>query len=139
MQRIIISKEYPEEFVRKYLPALFFNIAKRETLQYQQSRMNDYLNKTYKISIVDVIPYLKKVRVDAYRDNYILYLDSEQLASEDAKIREILHVVNNGNIEVRGLNIIDKSLDYLIRNMARIYQLYCFTHTHVANSLEKEK
>ena len=111
MQRIIISKEYPEEFVRKYLPALFFNIAKRETLQYQQSRMNDYLNKTYKISIVDVVPYLKKVRVDAYRDTYILYLDSEQLASEDAKIREILHVVNNGNIEVRGLNIIDKSLE----------------------------
>lgn len=139
MQRLIISNKYPEDFVYNYLPELFKQLAAKKILLYRKSSINSYLEKNYNIKITDLIKYLNYIKINSYKNMYIIHMDVDEKLQDGTLVRELFHLISYGNREVRGCHIIDNSFDFIGGNLKYIYRLYTFNKTRMALEEKKKK
>ena len=113
-----------EEFIREFVPQVIRSRAlilakKKNTLQ-----MNEYLKRNFNLTIEDVI---KQVRflINHYSNVYSLAINSsifEEKTKE--KIISLVKLIDYGNLEVKGLNIINSSMYYVNNNLKSLYRYY---------------
>lgn len=126
MERLILPKTYPKNFIYNYIPKIVKKLAIKRLSLYSQSRMSRYLSTNYRISIGDIIKLLDKIRIDEYKNFYILHYDIIDTFPQNSKIkiREVFHLVSYGNRDVKGTHAIDSTFDYIAGNIHSIYSMY---------------
>ena len=128
MERLVLSKKYPRNFIYSFLPKALNQINTRKINNYKKSDMNKYLSDNYQISICDLIPILKNIRIHEYRSFFILDYDIDgtitNTENKKIHIREVLHLISYGNISTRGLHIIDGTFNYVAENIQYFYHLF---------------
>lgn len=123
MQRLIIPDSYPEKFIYKYLPDIFYQVAARRLYLHRKSRMNSYIKKNYDLEITDIVNLLKLIKIDKYEHTYVMHFDIDDKVG-DIRIRELLHLISYGNREVQGLHVVDNTFDYIATNIGNIYRIF---------------
>lgn len=126
MQRLIISSKYSEDFVYRYLPALLKQYIKEQILRNQKSDAIKYINKHYAISLEELLCFIDYIRVSKFKNIYILDYDVNVKHKSKIPVRSILHILTYGNIEVKGLHIIDRAIEFVANNLNHIYRGYTF-------------
>lgn len=126
MQRLIISSKYSEDFVYRYLPDLLKQYIKEQLLLNKKSETIKYITKHYAISLEELLCFINYIRVSKFKNIYILDYDVVAKYKSKIPVRSILHILTYGNIEVKGLHIIDKAIEFVAGNLNHIYRGYTF-------------
>lgn len=128
MQQLSIPLDYPNAFVYQYLPKIITNMFYNKIAQHKESKMNSYLSDNYDMQIVELLPILCDIKVEKYRYAYIMQINmNKSKINSKYSVAEILHLIDYGNIEVKGLHIINNIFEYIRNNLNMLYRLYMFT------------
>ena len=139
MQRVYLSLEYPDQFIYEYIPKVFTDIVIYQLKQNEKSAMHTYIKEHYNLNFSDINKYLDKLRIDRYAFGYVIHCDISDKTANGYYLREIFHVISYGNLEIKGLHIIDGALDYIRKNANVLYRLYLFNCSRFNNRKIKKK
>ncbi len=124
------NKKVTRQFIKHLLNIIFiygksylYNDMKRV------SKINKYLHETipeYKSNTVHVILQgLSHIKIEEYGSYYRLRVDENlMIPGTIIRVYDICNLVNDGNLEVQGISIFDKSFEYIRDNIKTLYALY---------------
>lgn len=113
-----------EEFVKDFVPKIIIIRASNFIKRKNTIMMNEYLRKNFDISLEDVINQLK-FSFNQYNNMYSLSIDANIYENKShEKLISLVKLIDSGNLEVKGLNIINSSMYYVKENLKGLYALY---------------
>lgn len=127
----IVSTFKDEIFASRVIPQLVIN-AINDTLYVvvrnkEHKAMKDYLEKEYKANFEEIY---KSITLDSFistkvNGRYFIEINSfERISNTNVNLKYTLNFIDNGNLDVKGLHIVDKSMRYIQENLGNIYQVY---------------
>lgn len=127
----IISKYKDENFAKVTIPQLIINTI-NDTLYVvikneEHLAMSDYLKDNYDIDFEEVFKEvtLDKFLVTKINGQYMVQLDPRiKLHLKGYTLVYILTLIDGGNLDVKGLHIVDKAFKYVKSNLEDIYRLH---------------
>ena len=127
----IISTFKDEIFASRVIPQLVIN-AINDTLYVtirnkEHKAMKDYLEKEYEIDFEEIYESMTLDSFISTKTNgrYFIEINSfERVSNTNVNLKYILNFIDNGNLDVKGLHIVDKSMRYIQENLENIYQVY---------------
>lgn len=127
----IISKYKDENFAKVTIPQLIINTI-NDTLYVvikneEHLAMSEYLKDNYDIDFEEVFKEitLDKFLVTKINGQYMIQLDARiKLHLKGHTLVYILNLIDEGNLDVKGLHIVDKAFKYVKSNLEDIYRLH---------------
>ena len=115
-----------DNFARGVIPSIFISLLKEKVYQLRNKQMNDYLLKHYKVSLNYVVSKLPYILTISERDKkYTLSIDRNFAIRElGAYAIDILGVLDKGNLEIRGTNILSDTFNEVRGKQHLLYSLY---------------
>ena len=89
--------------------------------------MQDYLQKTYGISLQHIIKelFIKGFSYSKVKNLYIVRInDSIRETKSQEKLSTLVRLIDYGNSEVRGINLFGSAVNYIRGNILNIYKVY---------------
>ena len=89
--------------------------------------MQEYLKENYKVSIEDVIKELalRGFSYSKVKDLYIVRLnDNIKEEKSQQKLSTLVRLIDYGNLEIKGVHLINNSIEYIKDNILNIYRIY---------------
>ena len=89
--------------------------------------MQEYLKENYKVSIEDVIKELalRGFSYSKVKDLYIVRLnDNIKEEKSQQKLSTLIRLIDYGNLEIKGVHLINNSIEYIKDNILNIYRIY---------------
>lgn len=132
MKRLIMKAEYGREFTHNNMPRLFLKLINTELSNPLNITILTYIRDNYNINRLQLSNLLRdNLRVSGYRDNVIIYFSNAKIKEEileDGSIKvtyleTVLNLLDYGNLEVRGANIINNIINYLESHIDSLYRL----------------
>lgn len=132
MKRLIMKAEYGREFTHNKMPRLFLKLINTELSNPLNITILTYIKDNYNINRLQLSNLLRdNLRVSGYRDNVIIYFNNAKIKEEileDSSIKvtyleTVLNLLDYGNLEVRGANIINNIINYLESHIDSLYGL----------------
>ena len=118
--RDILDENFIKEFVPQIIRSKAFSLAKKRNV----SQMNEYLKKNFDLTIDEVIEQIR-FSFNHYGNIYSLAINNniyEEKTNE--KVISLVKLIDYGNLEVKGLNIINSSMYYVNNNLKGLYRYY---------------
>lgn len=132
MKRLIMKAEYGREFTHNKMPRLFLKLVNAELSNPLNITILTYIKDNYNINRFQLSNLLRdNLRASMYADNVIIDFNTVKIKEEileDGSINiiyleTILKVLDYGNLEVRGANIINNIINYLESHIDSLYKL----------------
>lgn len=118
----IVSEDFVKLIPSFILRRIYDLIAKNKYVA-----MQEYLEDNYNISIENIVNELmiKGFNYNKVKNLYILRVDENVKESKSQeKLSTLIRLVDYGNMEVRGINLIHSSIEYIKNNILNIYRIY---------------
>ena len=92
----------------------------------QYKKMNSYLKKQYNLSIAEIIDLLEdNIVVNKVKNLFLLTIDTNAIEQKSKiKLETLIRLIDCGNTEIKGINLISDSVNYLKDNVLNIYRIY---------------
>lgn len=113
-------------FVSVYLPKIIRLRLISSCKEKNTSLMNSYLKKVFNISLIDVINKACSNIITMWSGTTcILSIDTNvyEMTSNE-KLNSLIKLIDQGNLDVKGLNIFKEALEFIQHNMNSIYKIY---------------
>ena len=132
MKRLILKANYGEEFTHIKLPKLFLKLINAELSNPLNITIITYIRDNYNINRFQLIDLLRyNLRISRYADNVIIDFNMAIIKEEileDGTINIIyldtlLNLLDYGNLEVKGANILTNIINYLQSHVDGLYKL----------------
>ena len=123
---IFVKDNVDESFVR-LIPAFVISKVKSSKKNLRYRRMNNYLMENYKISLDEVISFL---RAKGFSFNKVMHTYSVSInqnivePKSGIKIIDLCKLVDYGNADIKGTGLFDGAMEYVSSNMLNIYRFY---------------
>ncbi len=118
--RDILDKEFISKFVPQVIISRALILAKKRNTQ----QMNEYLKKTFKLSIEEIINQIE-FSINETNDRYSLSINSNIYENKtNERLISLVKLVDYGNLEIKGLNIVNTSMYYVNNNLVGLYRYY---------------
>lgn len=118
--RDILDKEFISKFVPQVIISRALILAKKRNTQ----QMNEYLKKTFKLSIEEIINQIE-FSINETNDRYSLSINSNIYENKThERLISLVKLVDYGNLEIKGLNIVNTSMYYVNNNLVGLYRYY---------------
>lgn len=124
--KFFVKDIFDENFI-KMIPALTAQIINEKSKGNKYKKMNDYLQKNYQITIEDVVKVLryKGFSYSKVKNTYVVGVNYNTVESKtQLKLDTLVKLIDYGNREIRGIDLINSSMNYIIKNLLNIYRLY---------------
>ena len=89
--------------------------------------MQEYLKEHYKLSLEEIIEQLatRGFSYNKVKDLYIIRInDNIEETKSKEKLSTLIRLVDYGNLEVRGIHLINSSIEYIKSNLLNIYRMF---------------
>lgn len=89
--------------------------------------MQEYLKEHYKISIEDIVEQLalKGFSYNKVKDLYIIRInDNIEESKSKEKLSTLIRLVDYGNLDIRGIHLINSSIEFIKDNLLNIYRMF---------------
>lgn len=132
MKRLIVKAKYGQDFTHNKLPKLFLKLLSAELSNPINITMLTYIRDNYNINTFQLILLLQNnLRISGYVDNVIIDFNTVKIAeqiNEDGilipvYLETLIHLIDYGNLEVKGTNIISNIINYLQSHIDSLYKL----------------
>lgn len=126
MDKILIKNKFNSDFIYNVIPKTFYSLVCNELNKKVNQHIISYINKKYKISKLEIINALSRnLIVSKYADKILIYIDDNYYFKEqDVRLKTIIDLFDNGNLEIRGSGTISKIFKIINYNIYSMYQLY---------------
>lgn len=118
------------DFLTNYIPKKLFNYVLLNLNEDKLIQLDEYLNKHLGIkeSSIDIIEYgFNNMFISDTGTGFIVMIDNNILIPDSSqKLINIINLINYGNLEVRGCNIVSQAFNYVesqLNNMVLLYRL----------------
>ena len=113
-----------EEFISKFIPQIIISKALWLSKRMNTQKMNEYLKSQFNLSIEEILKQLK-FSTNHYNDTYSLRVDNNAYEEKSQeKLISLIKLIDYGNLDVRGLNIINLAIAYVSKNIKGLYKYY---------------
>lgn len=123
---IFIKDIASENFVR-FIPRFIIKRVIDKVNENKYVVMQDYLHEHYNIGIEDVINQLmlNGFSFSKVKSSFIIRINDniKEIRSQE-KLSTLIRLIDYGNREVRGVNLINSSIDFIKSNLLNIYRIY---------------
>ena len=127
MKRLIVKATYGQDFTYRKLPKLFFKLISAELSKPINITILTYIRDNYNINKPQLMMLLKaNLRVSGYADNVIIEFDNVKVGENEngpIYLQTIVDFINDGNLQIRGSNIINNIINYLEAHLDSLYKL----------------
>ena len=123
---ILLKDIVNDNFIR-LIPKIIINKVVSLIVDNKYSAMQEYLKENYDITLEDIITQLatKGFSYSKVKDLYIIRInDNIKEEKSQEKLSTLVRLIDYGNREVRGINLINSSLEYIKNNLLNIYRYY---------------
>lgn len=115
---------FDEDFIENVVPEIIISRVKSLASKPNAQRMNEYLRKYFNLTINEVIDQVQ-FKINKYGNVYSLAIDNVAVEKKTKdKLMSYVHLIDFGNIEVKGLNMFNSSMNYIKDNLKEIYRYY---------------
>jgi len=124
---IIYLKDIVSENFIRIIPQFIIKRAFEQIEDKKYVAMQEYLKDNYKLSIEDVISQLatKGFSYSKVKDLYIIRVnDNIKETKSQEKLSTLIRLIDYGNLDIRGVHLIDSTLNYIKSNILNIYRIY---------------
>lgn len=98
-------------------------------------KMDDYLKSHYATDVENIVyNFPLFIKIYKFGQGYILTID-EALKNGDVLYSTLISLIDNGNMQIKGLHLFDTSLIYVYNRRKRIYHLYVKGVSVVGNKI----
>lgn len=127
-KKIYVKSSRGNNFIRRFLPELFISRLYSKSKNKQYKRIFDYISNNYKISKKDIFETLKNNLIFSnYGANIVITSNDNIRLNKDIRLSAILSLIDYGNLEVKGTNLINDIIDWLNNKIDHVYILYLAT------------
>lgn len=115
-----------EVFARVVIPKVFSSIIMSKAQKLSNSTLNNYLKEKYNVSLNYVASKIPSIlSVSKIYNKFILSIDKNLATRELGGFAgEILKIIDDGNLEVKGTNLFNDTLKYVERKQKVLLSLY---------------
>lgn len=132
-QKIYVSIEYSNNFIKKFIPALLTKKLSKKSLEKQYTNMFKYIEENYEIKRNDIFKnLLNNLHFNKYNKQIIISCDNNAYIN-NTKIDELLRLIDFGNSTIKGTNLISEVVEWLNTNMYYLYRVYLKVQTEKNN------
>ena len=111
-KKIYVKSSRGNKFIKRFLPELFISRLYSKSKNKQYKRIFDYISNNYKISKKDIFETLKNNLIFSnYGDNIVITSNDNVRLNKDIRLSAILSLIDYGNLEVKGTNLINDIID----------------------------
>ena len=115
-----LSKEFVEDFVIK---ALMLKI-EASVIDANTRKMNKFLEDTYGINVQTIVDNIK-IKASKVNDHWSVSIDNNNVEPKSQeKVISLVKLIEYGNLEIRGLHVIDDAFRYIKEHLYALYKLY---------------
>lgn len=121
---IYLKDIYDDNFVKVYLPILTVMLIKYYASMKNLKPINDYLKKNYQITVDDV---LDSIKLSFNKCNNVCSLSIDNNIIEpksQEKVIALVKLIEYGNLDVKGLHVVDSTFRYIQSHLKEIYTTY---------------
>ena len=118
------------DFLINYIPEKLFNYVVLNLNEEKTSSLDEYLYKNLKIknSSRDIIEYgLNNLFISDTGAEFLVMIDPTlNVPDSTENLLSVIKLIDYGNLEVRGLNLVSKAFDYVVmqvQNFVKVYRL----------------
>jgi hypothetical protein len=119
------------DFLTNFIPDKLFNYVMLNLNEEKVSSLDEYLYESLKInsSSTDVIEYgLKNLFISDTGSEFIVMIDSTLfMPKTNQNLLNLIKLIDYGNLEVKGLNIISEAFSYIVMQIQNLVKLYKLT------------
>ena len=121
---IYIKDIFEPKFIKEFIPQIIVARVKSLVKSENVKQMNKFLKSNYAIDIDDVINALKFSinKVSNIYSSSVSNVAKERKSQE--KVITLVKLIDYGNLHVKGLNIVNSSMNYVNNNIKVIYKHY---------------
>ena len=131
-KKIYVKTAKGDDFIKKFLPEVFITKLYNKSSDKQYKNIFDYISDNYKLSKKDIFNSLKANLIfSKYGNDTIISSNDNVFVNADNKLSSILALIDYGNLEVKGTNLINTTIDWINSKISYLYIMYV--------SLEKKK
>ena len=113
-----------KEFISKFIPQIIISRALILAKKRNTQQMNEYLKKNLKLSIEEIINQIE-FSINETNDRYSLSINSNIYENKThERLISLVKLIDYGNLEIKGLNIINTSMYYVNNNLVGLYRYY---------------
>ena len=128
MKRLVLKASYGQTFTHQKLPRLFLKLIRTELNKPTNITILTYIRDIYDINYIELNRLLAaNLLISMYADNVIIRFNNIKIKeTEDGEpvfLETLINIINYGNREVRGLNIINDIINYLGSHIDTLYKL----------------
>ena len=123
----IYLKDIISENFIKIIPQFIIRRVLEQISKNNYVAMQEYLKENYKVSIEDVVRELalKGFSYSKVKDLYIVRLnDNIKEEKSQEKLSTLIRLIDYGNLEIKGVHLINNSIEYIKDNILNIYRIY---------------
>lgn len=124
----LISNIGNEDFNNNILPSLVYRaLCTNYNLCVRDKRlipMNEYLVKNYDITIKELLDAINGNIVANNRGNQCVIFINSNVLVKDKQLGGLLRLVDNGNLEIKGVHLFDSSFNYVGNRIDTFYNYY---------------
>ena len=111
-KKIYVKTTKGNIFIKRFLPELFISRLYSKSNNRQYKRIFDYISTNYKISKKDIFESLKNNLIFSnYGANVIITSNDNIRLNRDIRLSAILSLIDYGNLEIKGTNLINDVID----------------------------
>ena len=119
----VYNETAPYDFVKSKIKELF-NLALNDILKNNDTEnINNYLKENYKISLLTVLNSIKNNLLVIKQNNKSIIIIEDNYKLNNHLLKEFIGLLNYGNMKVKGLNLINKSFNFL---KSKLYYLHFY-------------
>lgn len=115
-----------EQFASVFIPRLVNKYVNNLYLKEITKKMDSYLNLNYGVSLNEILhSFLANMSV--YKSGGIFILEAnknEYMPNTSIKYEMFIRLIDNGNLEVKGLHLVDTTYNYFKNHMYFLYEMY---------------
>jgi len=113
-----------EDFIERLVPEIIITRVRTLAKDKSAKKMNDYLKKQYNISLEDIINQVK-FSTNKVLNKYTLSINDNIFEKEtNIRLLSLIKLIDYGNLEIKGINIFNSSMNYIKNNIKSIYKFY---------------
>lgn len=118
-------------FIENFIPEKLLNNVLLNYNEDKASLINDYLQEELKIglSAKEIITYaIENLHISKDNDDYTVMIDGALLVpGTKYNLLNIVKLIDSGNLEVRGLNIVSQAFAFIVMQLPNLIALYRLT------------
>lgn len=119
-----LDENLTKEFINNFVVRALMLKIETSCIDATTTKMDKFLKDTYGIDVQTIVDNIK-IKVSKGNGHWIVGIDTNNVEKKSQeKVISLVKLIEYGNLEIRGLHVIDDAFRYIKEHLYALYKLY---------------